>query len=71
MAELGVIASGIGIASLALQVGDSILKLKKVWDSIKEAQDEIRYLIDEIEILHLVLSDITARNAGHSVWVGV
>jgi hypothetical protein len=58
MAALGVAASGIGIASLAIQVGDSILKLKSFWEAVKEAPEDIKHLIDEIEILSLVLSEI-------------
>jgi hypothetical protein len=55
MAELGTV---VGIASFAVQIGDSALKLKSFWDSIKQAPEEITYLIDEIETLGLVLSEI-------------
>jgi len=58
MAELGAIASGMGIASLAIQIGNGVLKLKSIWDEVKEAPEEIKYLIDEIETLSLVLSEI-------------
>jgi hypothetical protein len=59
MAEiLGVVASGISIASIAIQIGESALKLKEFWDTVKEAPEEIKYLIDEIETLSLILSDI-------------
>jgi hypothetical protein len=59
MAEvLGVVASGISIASIAIQIGDSAFKLKEFWDTVKEAPEEIKYLIDEIETLSLILSDI-------------
>lgn len=60
MAELGVAASAISIASIAIQVGDSILKLKTFWDHVKEAPEEIKYLIDEIETLNLVLSGFSS-----------
>jgi len=59
MAELlGVVASGISVASLAIQVVDSVLKLRECWDAIKNAPEDIRYLIDEIETLSLILSDV-------------
>jgi hypothetical protein len=59
MAELlGVIASGISVASIAIQVGDSVLKLKSFWDTITNAPEDIKYLINEIETLSLILSDI-------------
>jgi len=43
MAELGLAASGIGIASLALQVGDCIVRLKSFWDAVKDAPEEIKH----------------------------
>jgi len=58
MAEaLGIAASGVGIASLAIQLGNSILKLKSFCDAVKNAPEEIRHLIEEIETLSLVLSE--------------
>jgi hypothetical protein len=40
MAELGVVSSGLGIASLAIQVADSVMKLKSFIDSVREAPEE-------------------------------
>jgi hypothetical protein len=60
MAEIGVIASGMGVASLAIQVADSILKLKDFLDSVKEAPEEIKYLIEEIDTLSALLSEFDA-----------
>jgi len=56
MAELGVVSSGLGIASLAIQVADSVMKLKSFIDSVREAPEEIKYIIRQIEALNLVLS---------------
>jgi hypothetical protein len=58
MAEIGVIASGMGVASLAIQLTDSILKLKDFMDSVKEAPEEIKHLIEEIDMLGTLLSEI-------------
>jgi hypothetical protein len=58
MAELGAAASIIGIVSLAVQVSDSILKLKSFCELVKESPEEIKYLIEEIEVLNLVLSGV-------------
>jgi hypothetical protein len=63
MAELGIIASGMGIVSLAIQIGDSVLRLKNFLESVKEAPEEIRYLIEEIQTLGLVLSELAADSA--------
>jgi hypothetical protein len=62
MAELGIIASGISIASIAIQTADSVLKLKTFWDSVKEASEDVAYLIEEIEVLGLVLAGIADGN---------
>ncbi|KAE8452633.1 hypothetical protein EG329_013892 [Mollisiaceae sp. DMI_Dod_QoI] len=58
MAEIGLIASGMGIASLGIQIGSGIIKLKQLWDDVKDAPEEIQYLLDEIETLSQVLSAV-------------
>jgi hypothetical protein len=61
MAEmLCIVASGMGIASLAIQIGNSIMKLKDLWNAVKEAPEEVKYLIEEIGTLSLVLSEMGA-----------
>ncbi len=62
MAELGIAASGIGIASLALQVGDCIVRLKSFCDAVKDAPEEIKHLIEAIETLSLVLSEFETND---------
>lgn len=57
MAERGTIASGIGLAAFVIEVGDKILKLKSFIDSIKEAPEEVDWLIMQMNILHLLLSN--------------
>jgi hypothetical protein len=56
MAELGVISSSLGIVSLAIQVADSIMRLKNFLDSVREAPEEIKYIVRQIEALGMVLS---------------
>lgn len=59
MAEvLGIVASGISVASIVIQIGDSIVKLKEFWSAIKRAPEEVKYIIEEIETLSLILTDI-------------
>ena len=59
MAELvGVVASGISIATLAAQIASSVIKLKGYWSELKEAPEDIRLLIEEVEDVQLVLADI-------------
>ncbi|TGO53322.1 hypothetical protein BOTNAR_0298g00060 [Botryotinia narcissicola] len=63
MAEIGIIASGMGIASLGLQLMDGVRKLKQFWDEVKEAPEDIQYALEELEALSLVLSDIHTSNS--------
>lgn len=58
MAEIGSIASGIGVASFALQLLDGIKKLKQFWDDVQDSREDIRSTIKNLEALSSVLSDI-------------
>lgn len=57
MADIRLSGSGLGIASLALQVGDCVMRLKGFCEAVKDAPEEIKHLIEEIETINLVLSD--------------
>jgi hypothetical protein len=57
MAELGVISGSLGMVSLAIQVAESVKKIKGFLDSVKEAPEEIRYILRQLEALGLVLSN--------------
>lgn len=56
MADFGTIAGGLGIASLAIQIADSLLKLKNFLDNVKEAPEEIKHLLSQLEALRMVLA---------------
>ncbi|KAI9645574.1 hypothetical protein NHQ30_006316 [Ciborinia camelliae] len=58
MAEIGAIASGMGVTSLGLQLLDGIRKLKQFWGEVKDAPEDMRYALEQLETLSLVLSDI-------------
>ncbi|TGO57569.1 hypothetical protein BCON_0064g00390 [Botryotinia convoluta] len=59
MAEaLGIAGSAVGIISLAVQLGDGILKLKSFWSAVKDAPEEILYILDELDITHVLLTEI-------------
>ena len=59
MAEaLGVVASGIAVGQLAGQITSSVIKLKGYWDQVKEAPEQIRQLLLEIDSLNLILRHI-------------
>ncbi|KAI1464187.1 uncharacterized protein F4812DRAFT_453064 [Daldinia caldariorum] len=56
MAEaLGVAASGIAVAQIAVQVGGAVIKLKQLWDEVKDVPDDVADLMDQIDCLDPVL----------------
>jgi hypothetical protein len=66
MAEiLGVIASGMSVVSLGIQVAESIQKLRGFYALIREAPTEILLLLDELETLSLILEDIDQSIQGN------
>jgi predicted hydrocarbon binding protein len=62
MAEIfGAIASGIGIAGVAAQAIDGIRKLQTFCNDVRDAPEEIEYMINELEILLNTLVAIEAQ----------
>lgn len=59
MAELvGTVASAISIATLAGEIGSSVIKLKRFCKSIQDAPEDVAHLIEEIEMLIQLLLEI-------------
>lgn len=59
MAEvLGVVASGISVVSFALQLAENIKKLKEFVDNVRDAPEDIKHTIHELETLNLQLADV-------------
>jgi hypothetical protein len=59
MAEvLAVIASGMSVVSLAIQVAENISKLKGFYDLMQNAPEDVQLALDEVEVLSLILEDI-------------
>ncbi|KAK0101960.1 hypothetical protein ONS95_001231 [Cadophora gregata] len=58
MAEL--VASAVGIAAFAIQTGEKILKLIAFVESVKEAPSEVKYLLDEMNVLHRLLAEFSS-----------
>ena len=64
MAEvLGAAASGISIASFAVQIVDSGIKLNRLWNAIKDAPEDIAYLKEDVQSINTVLEEIKAQQA--------
>ena len=59
MAEvIGIVGSGISIATLAVQIAGTVVKLKSYWDEVKDAPEDIWLLMEELEELNMLLSTI-------------
>ena len=60
MAEalLGVVSGGISVVTVAAQISSTIIKLKSLYDELREAPEDIGLLIEEVESLGLLLADI-------------
>lgn len=57
MAEvLGAIASGISVASFAVQLTESVKKLKDFVSTIKNAPEDVKYTIYQLETLNALLN---------------
>ena len=64
MAEvLAVVASGVSIASIAIQIVGSIEKLSDVWSSIRDAPENIKALLKELAQLANLLAVVDESNA--------
>jgi hypothetical protein len=55
---LSVVASGIAVGTLVVQVGQSILKLKDCWRQLQEAPGSIKLQLRQLEQLHQILRSI-------------
>jgi len=63
MAEVfATVASGAGVASLAIQNTESALKLKDLWSSLKDAPSDLSSAIDELVVLANLLDSIRRHN---------
>lgn len=72
MAELvGVVSSAITFTTLAVQVGKSVKTLKDYWDLMRDAPDDIKWLLREVEMFSSIMADIEADLARKAVPVGV
>ncbi|KAK6224011.1 hypothetical protein LQW54_000157 [Pestalotiopsis sp. IQ-011] len=59
MAEvLGVVASGIAVVDAAGQIGSGIIKLRRLWDEIKDVPETINSLMQQLELLAMVIGEM-------------
>lgn len=58
MEAISAAASGIAVASIAIQLADSMKKLVDFWESVQDAPNNIRSVLDDLRLLSRVLKDI-------------
>ncbi|CAG8953604.1 hypothetical protein HYFRA_00010063 [Hymenoscyphus fraxineus] len=51
-------SSGIAVASIAIQLADSIKKLLEFWDSVQNAPTKVQTVLEDLDLLTSVLEDI-------------
>lgn len=56
MAELGTIASGVGMAAFVIQVADQFVQLKSFVDSVREAPEDVKDLLNQMNLLCRLLA---------------
>ena len=64
---MDVVASSITIGALAVNVANSVVKLKNCWDSIQDAPEDIQFLIERVEILSQILRDVEEDQTQNSM----
>lgn len=68
MAELiGVIASAITFGTVVAQLATSINQLKECWEEVRDAPEDLKWLIRDIEIFGLILAEVEDDLAQESV----
>lgn len=59
MAEvIGVVSGAITFATVVVQLGKSIATLKNCWGQFNDDPDDLRRLVQEIELFGLIVADI-------------
>ncbi|KAF2164836.1 hypothetical protein M409DRAFT_56208 [Zasmidium cellare ATCC 36951] len=68
MAELlGVIAGGAGMASLAIQLGESAVKARRLYHAARDAPETLQHVTFEIETFSLVLHEIARHGQSYDL----
>jgi hypothetical protein len=59
MAEvIGIVSGAITFATVLVQIGNTITTLKESYDDLRDAPDDLRKLVQEIELFGFILADI-------------
>ena len=63
---LGVVAGGAGLASLSIQLGESAIKLKRLYHSMRNAPETLIEIADDIELMSLSLNNLECHRQSES-----
>ncbi|KAF3019033.1 hypothetical protein E8E14_013459 [Neopestalotiopsis sp. 37M] len=67
MAEvLGGVASGIAVVDATFKIGSGIIKLKRLWDEVKDVPDTIKSLMQRLELLAVVMGEMEAMHQSNT-----
>ena len=59
MAEvIGVVASGIAVSQLAIQIVSNVKQILEFWSTVKGAPEDVQTLLEELDLLGNLLSEI-------------
>src|SRR4051812_24841529 len=59
MAEvIGIVSGAITFATVLVQIGNTIATLNECYDNLRDAPDDLRKLVQEIELFGFILTDI-------------
>ncbi|KAI9719084.1 MAG: hypothetical protein M1812_003714 [Candelaria pacifica] len=56
-------ASGIAVASLAIQLAENVKKLYEFWQSVKDAPDDVRTCVGDLRLLSAALDNVASRES--------
>ena len=66
--EIGTISGVLGIASFGIQIADSVVKLKKFVDAVREAPQDIKDLLEEIELYGDIFSSVCIASSPDEIF---
>ncbi|RYO96982.1 hypothetical protein DL766_005420 [Monosporascus sp. MC13-8B] len=67
MAEVvGLVASSVTLAGVAVKIGGVVFKLKELWDEIQDVPQTIAYLMKQIEIADSIVSEMENEVKEHA-----
>jgi len=61
MEVIGAVASGMALVDAAVRLAQTCLKLQQFWESMKEAPDDVNYILSDLHLIRNILADIAEQ----------